>query len=213
MSDIAVTSEQVSFEALMIAVSDDDARNRALEIASALDERATFEATKNVDNDSIQKHLKSARARLTTASVARFTIAANVSTRYFNEQERVNARRNVYAIAKLADLAQSIALGKAHNAINASVIRSLLKFDAAGVEFSHKCALAATSDKITIDAPLRKLLSRHTVSASTASTQASSTMSALEASRVVTVFQNDKNEQCYRLNDNALVTELRARFA
>ena len=221
MTDITMTSDtlasetatQETFAQIMTAISDDDARNRALEIAVALDARAEFERSKNSDNDSIQKHLKSARAKLTTLSVARFMIAANVSVSYFNEQERVNARRNVYAILKLADIARAVAVGDSHNAINLSVLRSLFKFASADVEFSHKHALASASDKITIDATVRKHLVRHTVSASTASTQASSTMSALEASRVVNVYQNDKSEQCYRLNDNALVAALRDKLS
>lgn len=197
----------------MNAITSEDAQAFAASSATALDERAEFERVKSPENDSIQRHIKSARSKLATSSVARFMLAASVSVAYFNASERVNARRNIYAILKLADLASSVAFNSDHNAINRCVIASLFKCEKAEIAFTHKLALAATSDKIVVDAPMRKHLTRYTVSASTASTQASSTMSALIAANVVSEYKSEANETAYKLNDNALVSHLRAAFA
>lgn len=202
--------EIVSFVDMMNAISDDDAKDVALRVVAHIDERARYEASKNAENTSIQKHLNAARDKLSSARVARFMIAASVDESFINRNERVNARYNVYAVEKVASLAHSVAFDKSHNAINANVLRSMFKCTAAEIEFSHHLALCAASDKITCkDARARSRLSRHTVSASTASTQASSTMNALVTCNVVSEYRNAANETCYKLNDNALVTALR----
>lgn len=210
-SEIALN---VSFIDAMNSVSDDVARETAQYTVAHIDERARYEATKNSENDSIQKHLKSARDKLSSARVARFMIAANVDSSFINRNERVNARYNVYAIEKVASLAHSVAFDKLHNAINANVLRSMFKCESAEIDFSHHLALCSASDKIVCkDAKARNRLSRHTVSASTASTQASSTMNALVTCNVVSEYRNAANELCYKLNDNALVQALRASLA
>ena len=205
---------QINFFDAMQQVSDDDAKLIASEIALSVDLRASYEHAKNSENDSIQKHLKSARAKLATSSVARFFIAANVKSTYVNEQERVNARRNVYAVLKLADLAQSVCFSREHNAITRACIKTLFAFADNDLTFTHKDALSCASNKVTVsEASKRKHMTRHTVAASTASTQASSSMSALIAANVVSESRTESNETSYALRDNALVSALRASLA
>lgn len=208
-----MTTTQSSFQDAMQQVASDDAIALAQVVAQAIDDRADYETKKNPENDSIQKHVKSARSKLATATTARFFIAANVNVRYFNDAERVNARRNIYAILKLADLVHSVTLNAAHNAITRACLKSMIACADKDVAFTHKLALASASDKVTIDATVRKLLTRHTVSASTASTQASSSMSALVAAHVCEEYKTESNEQAYRLCDNDLVSHLRAAIA
>lgn len=184
---------------------------RAIAFADAFDERSAFECRKNVDNDSIQKQITKNRAKFISLQVARFMIATNVNATFVNESEHDGARRNVYAHEKLAFLAESVVYGKKFNAVNYHCLRSLFKFANKDLEFTHADALAATSDKIKVEhAKKRANLSRHTVSASTASTQASSTMIALVACGVVSEYKNETRDVCYKLTDNAIVAHLRS---
>jgi hypothetical protein len=210
---MTASKTETAFAALLANVSDDDAKKTAAFYVAQCDERLAFELAKNANNESIKKHVNNAAKKFATLRVARFMIAAEVRSTFINEQERVNARRNIYSVAKLLDLAENTVSDTSFNAINNACLSSLFKFEKAELEFTHADALASASRDVNVkDTNKRKFLTRHIVDANTASTQASSTMNALLAARVVDEYTNDNRETCYKLRDNALVTHLRARY-
>lgn len=200
----------VSFIDACNSLNDDDVKSFTLALASSFDARAEYEEKKNADNSNIQKNLKKSREKFARASAARFCMTASVKSDFINRAERVNAQYNVYAVEKVADLIDAVMHKRALNAINLNVLKSLFKLTAKEIAFTHKLAVASASDKVVVeDASIRKLLSRHNVSLTTASTQASSTMNALVTCNVVTEYMTDAREVAYRLNDNSLVEALR----
>lgn len=200
----------VSFVELCNAISDEDAKSFTLNVVASFDARAENEMKKNADNANIQKNLAKSRAKFARTSAARFMNVANVKSDFILRAERVNAQYNVYAIEKVADLIDAVMHKRALNAINLNVLKSIFKCASKDVAFTHKLAVASASDKVVVeDASVRKLLSRHNVSLTTASTQASSTMNALVTCNVVSEYMTDAREVAYRLNENALVEALR----
>jgi len=167
--------EQVKVEAISKATGD------------ALDNRADFEFAKNPDNENIQKTIKKARAQMVSWRAARLMAVAAVSPEFLNREIHGGARYNVYAIGKLADLIYGATGGAVKNAINLACLKSLFRFRKAGIVFTGEAARAAASNKLakTLDVAARGCLVSHDVSASTAPTQASSTMSALEILGIV----------------------------
>ena len=187
------SAPEPTFQELCAAVSDEDADNMVCTIAAAVDQRAGFEKAKNPDNENIQRTLKKVRAQLVTKRAARVFLATNVDPAFINREENTGSRYNVYALGKLADVIYGVTDGTISNAINQACMRSLFRFKNAGLDFSMEVAKAAASDKIRIEPALRKHLISHTVSASTAPTQASSTMQALETLGVVFATGSKKN--------------------
>lgn len=202
-------ASELTFAEMMQNISDDDARAYAFRVNEEIAARVAYEHAKNPENVKIHATLEKARAKLATASAARFAIAANVSETFINRSERTGARYNVYSIAKFGSLALFVARSVALNAVNRACLVSLFRFADAEEHFTHKYALCATSQHVVCDARMRKLLMRHTVAASTASTQASSTMNALLVAGVCDEYRTEGNEVAYRLRNNALTALLR----
>ena len=199
-----------SFVALCNAVADDQVISITRALNAELVERYEYEMRKNADNDKIQKTLLSVNNALVKSSSARLHAVANIDARYINRAERVNAKYNVYALQKIADIINVVMHDKKMNAINYHALRSLFNFERKSKLFTHADAIASASNKITVqDASKRQLLSRHTVSASTANTQASSTMNALVTLNVVRETTNENNEKHYELTHSALCEALR----
>lgn len=186
-------------------IGDDVRKATAAEIGAALDERMAFEKSKN--NDHIQKTLAKSRARLAMPTPAAFLLAANVDVNFVNRSLNDGKRYNVYAIEKVADLVNALDKGVIRNAINNAVCRSLFQFRAANEAFTGEMAKAAASDKIRVEPRLAKLLVRHTVSASTAPTQASSTMNALETLGIV-ANKGSVKHPVYELTDSVQTSRL-----
>ena len=179
-------TQQPSFDDLMAGVDANMIAEMASKVAREFDDRATFERRMRPNNESIQKTLAKSRAKLIQAHITQAMFAANVAPNFVNRSLAADKRYNVYAIEKAADLLATLA-GKAqlNNAINRAIVKSMIAFRASGVAFTGNSADAATSDKIKVENGTAKLLTRHTVSASTAPTQSSSTMNALETLGIV----------------------------
>lgn len=135
-------------------------------------------------------------------------MAANVSADFINRTLHNGSRFNVYAFGKIADIARSLIDGTTlSNAINNAVVKSLFRCKKAGVGFTLEIAKAAASDKIRIDPTISRNLVRHTVSASTAPTQASSTMQALETLWVMRI-QGSRRSPVYEVLDTPIAPAL-----
>lgn len=158
----------------------------AKQIGAAFDKRVAFQKAKDSANTSIQRSLDKSRGKLVAGRAVAVLLGAEVTPDFLNAQTNEGSAYNVYAIDKVADMVQALDGGTIRNAINMAVCRSLFRFRAAKVPFTGECARAAASKQIRIQpASTEKLLVRHTVSPSTAPTQASSTMQALETLGIV----------------------------
>lgn len=197
------------FVTTLAAIDKSEAIAKAVKIGGAIDEREAFEERKSSTNSSIKKTLSSARKALTlSATPARVFIAANVDESFINRTLHEGSKYNVYAIGKLADLVVGAGEGVIRNAINMACMKSLFACRKAGVPFTMDIAKACASDKIrTIDPAVKKILVRHTVSESTAPTQASSTMQALATLGVVSVSGSGRNPT-YTLTDAPITKRL-----
>lgn len=182
-------------------------------IATQLDRRAEQEAKDHPDNASIQSTLKKARSAMVTKRAAKVMLAANIDPAVFNRSVHSGSFYNVYAIGKLADFMAALTGGVLKNAINNACLRSLFQVNKAGLVFDLDTAKACASNKVPVKAEgVRKHLVRHTVSESTAPTQASSTMQALVTLNVVKVTGSARNPS-YELLENGVTEKLRALIA
>ena len=177
-----IESNEPTLAQKIAQVSEEDAKRMTFEISKAIDERADFETRKNPDNGNIHSTLKKARTQLVTLRAAKLMIAANVDSGFINRVKHQGSAYNVYAIGKFADIVYGVTDGKVANAINLACMRSLFALKRAGIDrMDMETAKGAASKQyaVKLSANIRKHLLSHTVSTSTASTQASSTMQAL----------------------------------
>ncbi|WP_372708705.1 hypothetical protein, partial [Klebsiella pneumoniae] len=138
---------------------------------------------------------------------SRVMLAAQVDPSFINRTLHDGSCYNVYAIDKVADAVKGLADGVVSNAINRACMVSLFNMRKAGLPFTGEVAKACASDKHPIDLAIRKHLVRHTVSASTAPTQASSTMQALETLGIVKREGSSRNPT-FTLTDAPIVQRL-----
>lgn len=192
-------------------VTDADRGQMLAKIEAQFVEREDFERTLNPGNSNIQDTLKKQRKKMALPGIAGMMLATNVDPGIINRSISEGKRFNVYAIDKLNDLLHGLNSGHFKNEINLAVMRSLFKFRAAGVPFTGIAAAASASDKVVVDKALKGLLVRHTVSASTAPTQSSSTMSALQALGVVT-NKGSAKYPIWELTDAPVTKALEAKF-
>lgn len=204
-------ANELSWSDMLAAVSDEDVLAKRDAIAAEIDARRAFERSKAPDNENIHKTLKKAADTLTHLGSARVLCVVNVDPAVFNRQVHGGSAYNVYAILKVADLVQGLRGDKVRNAINLACLRSLIAFETAGVDFTGEMAKAAASDKVRVEPKARALLRSHTVSASTAPTQASSTMQALQTLGAVVNVGSVKSP-LYRMTEAPVAAEL-ARLA
>mgnify|MGYP000852566618 CR=1 FL=1 len=209
-ADQAANADQapaVDFQTMLGAVTDDQVQGLQAALATEFGERARFERDANPNNDSIQKTLTKLQGILSKPGTLRSLVATGTGAGPINRSEVTGKRRNVYAIEKMADLLYGAVTGHLKNAVNIAVFSSLVKVQNAGLPFTTEVAKAATSDKIAVDNQLKGLLIRHTVAESTASTQQSSTMTALEDLGVV-ANTGTRGRPVYTLLDNPLSRRL-----
>jgi hypothetical protein len=177
-------------------------------IADQVDARDAFENLKDPDNVSIKRTLKKVRSQLVTKRAARVLLASNQTPAFINRVLHDGSRYNVYALGKLADIVFGVTDGAVSNAINLACMKSLFRFKRQGLVFTGEMAKAAASDKLRVaDLAAQKALIRHTVSASTAPTQASSTMQALETLGVV-IRQGSTKNPTFEVRDTPLAKKL-----
>lgn len=200
------TEEVQSLEAVTASFDDETVETMAHIISDELTERENHETIHG--NPNIQSTLKKARNALVNKRAAKVMLAANVDPAFINRSVSGSMRYNVYALGKLADLIRGLTGDQVTNAVNIACMKSLFAFRRADVPFTGEIAKAAVSDKIRISDPkIRALLVRHTVSASTASTQACSTMAALGTLGIVRI-EGSRVKPTYHLVDGPLTRKL-----
>lgn len=179
------TTSDLAFRELMLSHDEVAIQGMTAEITAAIDARTAFETEKHGSGHNIHKTLSKVRKALMWKDTSRVMLAANVDPSFINRTLHDGSRYNVYAVDKVADAVKGLADGVVSNAINRACMVSLFQMRKAGLPFTGEIAKACASDKVHVDLAIRKHLMRHTVSASTAPTQASSTMQALETLGIV----------------------------
>lgn len=209
------TEQEFSFDQLMGEIPDADADTFVRCLAESIDGREMFEEAKNPDNANIQRTLKKLRHQVVTRRAARTLLIANVDPGFVNRELHDGSRYNVYAVGKLGDLVSGLTGGTIGNAINKAIVASLIRCRDAGVTFTMEVAKMCCSRNYTgkdeASGKARSHLIRHTVAASTAPTQASSTMQALQTLGVVRA-EGGKNPT-YTLTDTPVSRKLQEMFA
>lgn len=202
---------------LMIEVTQNDAASMRDALRDNLVNRAEYERAKNAENDSVQSTLNNVSKIYLNEHFARFALVCSLDAAHINKSERVNARLNVYTLDKIAALFKATCAHSKHNAFNAAIVASLVNFanskSEAHFTIEHaKMSASKFYNCENVKANRKLLVRRDSVAASTASTQASSTMNALKACNAVTEYTNE-GMICYRLNDNAIANALRESVA
>lgn len=201
---------QLSFDEIVSTIGVQERLHATVAMSKALDERAAFELANG--NDNIQKTIKKAREQLSLPSAGAILLACGVDEAFVNRSVHDGKRYNVYAFGKLADAVKALSDGAITNKINYAVMRSMFNARRAGVPFSIETAKAAASDKIRVsDAAVKAILIRHTVSATTAPTQASSTMQAMETLGLVT--RSGHKNPVFTFTDHPAVSKLETLLA
>lgn len=202
----AAVEDEVDFDQITGAIDAKAVKDTVLAIAHQVNVREDFETDKSdrTGKSNIHRTLKNVRANLVRSHAARVMIGAQVSPTFINRTLHDGSRYNVYALDKFADLVDALTGNKMTNAINIAIVRTMYAFKKAGHAFTKEVALAAASDKLTrtVAPGLRSLLVSHTVSASTAPTQASSTMQALETLGVVKITGGSRKNPTYTICSN-----------
>lgn len=202
----APSEEMPTLTEVFASFDDETVTKTTHEISEALTEREKHELMYGDPN--IQNVLKSARRGLVSKRAAKVFLAAHVDPDFINQSRSGAARYNAKGLLKIADIIKALTDGEIHNAVNIACMKSLFAFRRAGEPYTADLAKASVSDKIRItDAKIKALLVRHTVSQSTASTQASSTMNALVTLGVVRA-EGSRNKPTYHLVDNPLTRQL-----
>lgn len=203
----------VTFRHLLESVDATEAAAMMMRTSAAFDERAAFEKTKNAANDNIQKTIAKVRKEFQGPMVAACMVALELEPRFINASERIGSRRNVYGLEKIGDLLRSLATSKLKNQVNVAVVRSMVLMEKAGLAFNSKRALAATSAQFALDPEAVAVMGgvRHTVSPNTASTQMSSTMTALQEIGAVVNVGTEHN-QVFQFTNAPVVERLKEVF-
>lgn len=205
---IEAAAQPKSFLELAFEPNKEETDAMVAKIAAEMDERLEFERVKSLSTgkDNIFKNLEKSRAKMIGRYVARTLLAVNVDPKFINRTLMEGSKYSVYALNKLADIANGAVNAQMTNAINLAIVKSIFNVRAAGGTFTMELAKAACSKQHRIDNPMVKHLVRHTVSTSTMSTQASSTMQALETLGVVR--SSGRKGQSYEIVDSPLTKRL-----
>jgi lysozyme family protein len=179
----------------------------------ALDERAAYELSKNAENTNIQKTIKKLKKSVEHSRIAEILLASQFDAAQINIAERSNARRSVYAMQKVVNVARVIACVETLNHFTRATLATAIKLQENGLTLTHSDALAACSTHIkTNDNARNKLLVRieKHVAEDTSSTQSSSSINALQMFDVLRETRDAANKVAYTVNENDVFVALRS---
>lgn len=173
-------------------------------LINAIEQRKSFEASHDATNDNIQDTLTKLIKECHDKTCE--TLASlNVDVAFINRHERANKRFNVYAAQKVTNIARYLNASASLNHYTRAIVETMLALEAAKLTLTQADAQAACSLDVKVkDNKKTKLIKRYQkhVAASTAATQSSSSLNALQVCNVIRESRNDANETIYMLNDN-----------
>lgn len=172
-------------------------------LISEIEDRAAYEATKNAENANIQKTLKGIRSDLEHSAIAEVMHNASVPANFINHAERGNARFNVYAAEKVANVARVLVGAGRLNHYTRAILASAQRCHAAGVPFTHADAVSCCSLSVKADPSKATLLVHYEkhIAPNTASTQASSSIAALKTFGILREGKSPSGAVAYALQD------------
>lgn len=200
--------DERSFIEMRDAVTTEQVTQMQTDLIAAFADRASYERIANPNNDNIQETLTKVQKGHLAHAISQGFVAAGVDPNYLNKSEVAGKRRNVYALQKLQDLIYGASSGHLKNAINIAILVSMVKLEQAQIAFTGAIAKACASDKVAVETNVGVHLRRHTVAESTASTQSSSTMTALEDLGAV-VNKGSQKHPTWVFSDTALAKRLK----
>lgn len=195
----------------------------------AVDKRAHFEACKSsnetvtldnaydvlaTSNKSMRETLKDIRKTFDNDVIAQAIASSAYNVERINVSERANTCINVYAIEKDVNALRASVSAARLNHYTRAILLAAKLFAANNMTMTHNDAQSACSMSVkSRDAKKEKLLStvkyqKH-VATTTASTQASSSLSTLLALNVMRETRDNANVACFVLNtDSEIATRL-----
>ena len=181
------------------------------QINKAFAARASYEADKNSDNDSIQKTIADMSKHFANEAIVKAFIAANVDAEFINIQERSTNRFNVYAAQKVLNIVKASASAASLNHYTKAILATASAMQSNDDTINHKDAVSACSLSCkSNDAKREKLIVKYQkhVAANTASTQSSSSINALQACKVLIESRDSSNAICYKIADTKFAKSL-----
>jgi hypothetical protein len=172
---------------------------------AACDTRIAYECDKNAANETIKSKINAIRKSATHNDIAAVLVACSYDADKINTQERVSNRRNVYAVQKEINAARFIAAVAALDHYTLAIFKTAFALEAADFALTHATARAACSVDVKTSVAAQQSIviknryAKH-IDASTASTQSSSSINALQALNVFTESRNAANEIEYKIN-------------
>ncbi|MCP1540091.1 hypothetical protein [Methylorubrum extorquens] len=187
----------------------DALNNYSVALQTSISARAAYEKAQNTDNDNIQKTLSNLAKDFSHEAVVSVMHTANVNADFINRHERKNKRFNVYAAQKVANIARSAAQADTLNNYTRCVFLTALKLTKEKLSMTHADAQASLCSDLRCDAHKSAHIVRYarSIAASTADTQSSSSINALQMFDVLKETRDDKNEVAYTLNKDAPTTK------
>lgn len=189
------------------------------EFQIAIAERAHYEHAKSSENTSMQDTCAKLVKSFAHESIAELLRTSNVNADFINRNERVNAKYNVYAAEKVANVARYLVNAAMLNHYTLAIVRACVALEAEEMLLTHRDASIVCSMKYKhSDAKREKILknaryAKHT-ELNTAATQSSSSINALQTFNVLVESRDASNTACYKLNrDNAATQALLAKIA
>ena len=176
------------------------------------DSRAEFEFLKKSDNVTMQKTLADMKKSVSHARIADIMQSCEVDENFINKQERVDSRFNVYAAEKVINFARYLASVQSLNHYTRAIVATLDSLERNDMHMTHDdaisaCSLSCKSKDTSHEKHVIKYQSH--VAASTASTQASSSLNTLLMYHVVIEERDMMNKRVYKLNrDNSVTLDL-----
>jgi hypothetical protein len=173
-------------------------------LAAAFAARKSYEAEKNSENATIQLTLDKLAKAADHEVLAEFFLANSVSPDFINRTERSTARFNVYAAEKVVNVGRALASAGALNHYTRAVLASAKALEGAEFTLTHKDAVAACSLDVRHTEAKREAILKHTryqkhTSPSTASTQASSSINALQLWGVLVESRDAAGTATYKI--------------
>lgn len=188
------------------------------DINVACDERDAYEVSKNADCVLMQKQIKDYRKSMTNERVATVMLLCNVNAQFINRAERSNARYNIKSVKKVVD--NALFLATSHNKMHhycEAILKTAITLTDAKLSMTHEDAQTACTLKLKSSDKNKKALIKQYqshVDISTANTQSSSSINALQMFHLLNETKDEKNNVAYTFNDeHYLAKQVRERLA
>ena len=176
---------------------------------AAFDARVAYEQSKCDDaTASIFKAIADLRKDYAHDAIIDVMRKASVNAEFINRQERRNARYNVKSATKVFQIARCVAKVASLDSYTRNVLRTAFNLHNAELTMTHADAQASLDNAARVADAKKAHVVRYAkaIAASTADTQSSSSINALQMFDVLKETRDDSNAVAYALNAQSDVT-------